>query len=288
MRKITLIFILNLVLTATAVRSQDLMDLLDSNAAKNADFTTATFKTTHLVIGQSTESVATGELNLVISHHFGDISEGTKNFFGLDQSTIRLGLEYGISKRISAGIGRSTWQKTVDGNIKIKILRQKKPGSPFTVSYFGAMTVNTSPWQNPERVNYFTSRLDYVNQLLIASKISDAFSVQLMPTYVHKNLVKLIADQNDIFAAGAGMRYKFTSRMSVNAEYYYLMPGKTADDFNNSLSLGVDLETGGHVFQLFFTNSHPLFERGFITETSGKWGKGNIFFGFNIVRTFSL
>jgi hypothetical protein len=101
-------------------------------------------------------------------------------------------------------------------------------------------------------------------------------------------LVKRVIDQNNIFAVGAGGRYKLSKRLSVNAEYYYLLPGQTADDFDNSLSLGFDIETGGHVFQLFFTNSQPLFERGFISETQGKWSKADIFFGFNIIRTFTI
>ena len=159
---------------------------------------------------------------------------------------------------------------------------------PFSVSYFGGITVNTLPFEDKSRVNYFTSRLAFVNELLIARKFSNNLSLQLMGLHVHKNLVKRVIDQNDAFAAGLGGRFKFTQRMSVNAEYYYVMPGQTAKDCKNSLSVGVDLETGGHVFQLFLTNSQPLFERGFITETQGNWSKGEIYFGFNIIRTFSM
>jgi hypothetical protein len=288
MRKFSTLFILFTIFIIPTSNSQDLMGMLGSDSSKTKEAITATFKTTHLVIGQSIETVAKGNLYLVISHHFGKINEGAYTYFGLDQSTIRLGIEYGILRWLSLGIGRNTYQKTYDGNIKIKILRQKKSGIPFTVTYFGGMSVNSMHWEDPARKNYFTSRLGYVNQLLIASKITNDLSLQIMPTHVHKNLVKLKADQNDIFAVGAGMRFKFTSRMSLNAEYYHLLPGQTAKDFDNSLSIGVDIETGGHVFQLFLTNSHPLFERGFITETSGTWAKGDIYFGFNITRTFTI
>ncbi|NTW31525.1 MAG: hypothetical protein HGB12_02680 [Bacteroidetes bacterium] len=288
MKKITLLFLLLGSLCIQKSYSQELMNMLkdDENTAK--DYTTAAFKTTRLVIGQSIENVAKGNLNFIISHHFGSINEGKSEFFGLDQSTIRLGLEYGILDILEVGIGRSTYQKTADGYLKLKLLRQQKSKIPISVSYFGNTTLNTLKWEDPNRDNYFTSRLSFVSQMLIARKFNNNLSLQIIATHVHKNLVKKIVDQNDCFAVGGGGRYKFSNRMSVNTEYHYVLPGQTADDFSNSLSFGVDMETGGHVFQLFFTNSHPLFERGFITETTGKWNKGDIYFGFNIIRTFTV
>ncbi len=269
------------------IKSQDLMDLL-GNEKPSKEFATATFKTTHLILGQSIENVAKGHLNFIIAHHFGRINEGSYNFWGLDQSTIRIGLEYGVTDKLEVGLGRSTYQKTIDGFVKYKILRQNNMKMPISISYFGSMAINTLKWEDPTRDNFFSSRLSFVNQLLIARKFNNNLSLQIMPSFVHKNLVKRVIDQNNIFALGGGGRYKLTKRLSVNAEYYHLLPGQTADDFDNSLSLGVDIETGGHVFQLFFTNSQPLFERGFITETQGKWNKGDIFFGFNIIRTFTV
>ena len=286
MQKIKFLSVIFVCLLTQNIKSQDLMDLLGKDTTK--ELTTATFKTTHLIIGQSVENVGKGSLNVLISHHFGKVNDGLYNFFGLDQSTIRLGVEYGITNRLEAGIGRSSLQKTADGYVKYKILRQNNIDMPLTVTYFGGMAMNTLKWADPTRKNFFTSRLSFVNQLLIARKFTEDLSLQLMPTHVHKNLVPRIVDQNDVFAVGAGGRYKFTRRMSVNAEYYYLLPGQSAKDFQNSLSLGVDLETGGHVFQLFFTNSQPLFERGFVSETQGKWNKAEIFFGFNIIRTFGI
>lgn len=286
MQKITSLFLLLACLLTQSAKSQDLLDMLGDPTSK--EYTTATFKTTHLILGQSIENVAKGNLNFIISHHFGRINEGSYNFWGLDQSTIRLGVEYGLTDKIELGLGRSTYQKTIDGFVKYKILRQDNQKMPVSVSYFGSMAINTLKWDDPTRENFFSSRLSFVNQILVAKKFNNNLSLQIMPTHVHKNLVKRAIDQNNIFAVGAGGRYKLTQRFSVNAEYYYLLPGQTADDFDNSLSLGVDIETGGHVFQLFFTNSQPLFERGFITETQGKWNKGDVFFGFNIVRTFTI
>ncbi len=287
MKKNITLFSFFLLFISQNIKSQDLMDLL-GNDKPSKEFATAAFKTTHLILGQSIENVAKGHLNFIIAHHFGRINEGSYNFWGLDQSTIRIGLEYGITDKLEVGLGRSSYQKTIDGFVKYKILRQNNMNMPISISYFGGMAINTLKWEDPTRDNFFSSRLSFVNQLLIARKFTDKLSLQLMPSFVHKNLVKRVIDQNNIFAIGGGGRYKLTKRLSVNAEYYQLLPGQTADDFDNSLSLGVDIETGGHVFQLFFTNSQPLFERGFITETQGKWNKGDVFFGFNIIRTFAV
>jgi hypothetical protein len=287
MKKNITLFSFFLLFISQNIKSQDLMDLL-GNDKPSKEFATAAFKTTHLILGQSIENVAKGHLNFIIAHHFGRVNEGSYNFWGLDQSTIRIGLEYGITDKLEVGLGRSSYQKTIDGFVKYKILRQNNMNMPISISYFGGMAINTLKWEDPTRDNFFSSRLSFVNQLLIARKFNDKLSLQLMPSFVHKNLVKRVIDQNNIFAIGGGGRYKLTKRLSVNAEYYQLLPGQTADDFDNSLSLGVDIETGGHVFQLFFTNSQPLFERGFITETQGKWNKGDVFFGFNIIRTFAV
>ena len=234
---------------------------------------------------------AKGNLVFNISHHFGKVNSGAYNLAGLDQSTIRFGFEYGVSDRIAIGAGRSSLLKTFDGYFKVKLLRQQsgKRNIPFTVNWMAGMDLNSTKWANPDRTNYFTSRLSYVHQIMIARKFNNALSLQLTPTMVHKNLVPLMTDKNDIFAMGFGGRIKLTQRLSLNAEYFYLMPGNTATaNYYNSFSLGVDIETGGHVFQLHFTNSQAMFERGFITETNGKWSKGDVYFGFNITRTFVL
>lgn len=267
----------------------DLMDLLGDDKPAT-EYAWGTFKTTRVVLNQSIQAPAKGDLIFIISHHFGRLNQGAYDLFGLDQATIRFGLEYGISNRLTVGVGRSTYKKLYDGFVKFKLLQQSsgERDMPVTVSYFGSMGVNSLRWENPDRVNYFSSRLSYVHQLLIARKFCSAFSIQITPTLVHRNLVALRDDQNTVFALGAGGRLKLTQRMSINAEYFYLMPGKTADNFDNSLSLGFDIETGGHVFQLFFTNSVPINENGFITETQGDWLNGDIYFGFNITRTFTL
>lgn len=271
------------------VMSQGLFDLFEDEEPV-VEYTFATFKTTRIVNSQSVENPPVGNLKFVVSHHFGKLNDGAYNLWGLDQSTIRLGLEYGLTERFAIAVGRSSFEKTFDGFAKYKILRQSSGAKvmPVTVSLYTGIYLNSLEWRYPERENYYTSRLSFAYQLLIARKFSNTFSFQLTPTLIHKNLVEKIEDPNDIFALGYGGRVRLTNRITFNAEYYQLLTQKTAEKFNNMLSLGFDLETGGHVFQLHFTNAQPLFERAFITETTGNWLKGDIYFGFNIVRVFTL
>lgn len=269
-------------------KAQELMDVFGEEEP-TTEFTAATFKTSRIVSGHSIESPANGVLLFTISHHFGRLNTGAYDFFGLDQATIRLGLEYGINDIISVGIGRSSYQKTFDGFIKAKVLRQSTGvrNMPVSVSAFAAMDLFSLKWQDTERTNYFSSRLSYIYQLLIARKFNNNLSLQLSPTFIHKNLVKE-TNSNDIFALGIGGRYKLTKRVSINAEYFHNFESYITENFENPLSIGFDIETGGHVFQLHFTNSQPMFDRGLITETTGKWSNGDVYFGFNISRVFTI
>jgi hypothetical protein len=270
----------------------DLMNLLDKNQAREVNYTTATFKSTRILNGHSIERMAPGQLDVRISHRFGTLNSGAYNFFGLDQSNIHLSLEYGITKWLMIGAGRGSYEKTFDGFTKFSILRQSSGERvmPVSVSVVTSAALNSLRWTDTTRTNYFSSRLAYVAQVLIARKISQSFSVQLTPSYVHRNLVATELDPNDLYSIGAGGRMKLSRRISLNAEYYYLLNPKTymSQQIYNPFSVGVDIETGGHVFQLFFSNSLGMIEKSFIGETTGSWAKGDIHFGFNISRVFTL
>ena len=278
--------------------AQDLMDML-KDEKPTTNYTYATFKTTRVVLGQSVESPAAGTLQFLVEHDFGALNTGAYNMWGLDQSTIRLGLEYGINDCLSVGIGRSSYEKTFDGSLKAKIVRQStgEKNMPVSMSFYGAAFLNSMHFTDPSRTNYFSSRMSYLAQLLIARKFSNSFSLQITPTYIHKNLVKTRGDNNDNVSIGIGGRYKVAQRTSVNAEYFYQIPGfvnsysvsaTESAKYRNCLSVGVDLETGGHVFQFRLTNAQPMFERAFITETTNKWTDGGIFLGFTINRVFTI
>lgn len=271
--------------------SQDLDELLSKvDSDGSPELVYGIFKGTTIINGQSVEIAGNNDLRFLVSHRFGDVSRGLYDFFGLDQGTTRLGFEYGIKNHLSFIIGRSSYEKTYDGGMKIKILNQQKGARniPFAVTVYTAVFVNTMRWEDPERENLFSSRFSYSTQLLAARKFNKKLSLQISPSFVHYNLVKSADDQNNIFSLGLGGRYKLGSRFSVNGEYFYLFPGKTSDEYSNSLSLGVDIETGGHVFQLHCTNSQLMFAPGYITRSDGKWSDGNVFFGFNIYRNFSF
>lgn len=278
------------VLSCSAFAQDDLMKMLEEETGKNEkhEYTTATFKTTRIINGHSVENVAAGVLDLRIGHRFGYINGGAYELFGLDQATMRLGLDYGLTKRWMIGIGRSTYQKQFDGFTKFKLLRQENSGMPVTASVMASMMYKSLRFDNVSRENYYTSNLFYCGQILIGRKFNESLSLQLMPTIVHFNLVKGTSNPNDIFALGGGGRLKLSKRVSVNAEYYYQLPGYMLAGAQNSLAIGFDIETGGHVFQLNFTNSTGMTERSFISETTGDFFEGDIHFGFTISRVFTI
>jgi len=289
MQKLKLTFLVTLILLVSSVSAQDLMDMLNDEAPQT-NYTYATFKTTRIVLGQSVENPAKGTLQFLVEHNFGKVNEGAYNMWGLDRSTIRLGLEYGVTDKLSLSLGRSTYEKTVDGALKYKILRQStgKRNMPLSLSVYAGGAWNGLKWADTSRTNYFSSRMSYVTQLLIARKFSNALSLQFTPTMIHKNLVATRNEQNDIFSMGIGGRLKVTQRTTLNAEYFYMLPGTSADIYTNCLSVGCDIETGGHVFQFRLSNAQPMFEQGFIGDNTEKWSKGDIYFGFTINRVFTI
>ncbi|MCW3111522.1 MAG: hypothetical protein JWQ09_6028 [Segetibacter sp.] len=292
------------------VYAQDTTDLMsqlekETSNKEPVKYVTAAFKTTRLINGHTIENVAKGVLDVKISHRFGTIGGtegGAYNLYGLDNATMRMGFDYGITRFLMVGIGRSTYKKTYDAFFKLKLLRQStgKRNMPFTVSYVPSIAIKTAPKPPADRKNYFSSKLSFTHQLIIGRKFSEATSLQLMPSYIHNNLAEYISDPNNLFAIGIGGRQKLTKRVSINVEYYYQLPGHKLEDYKdqsgtiirqgstNSLSVGFDIETGGHVFQLHFTNSRAMNEAGFITESTDQWNKGHILFGFNISRVFTI
>ena len=291
MSRLSLALLLSLI-PLSIFAQDDLMNLLNENVQAEINYTTATFKSTRIMNGHSIEKMAPGQLDFRISHRFGTLNSGAYNLWGLDQANIHFGLEYGIFKWLMIGVGRGTYEKTFDGFAKFTILRQSTGAKemPVSLSAFSSVAINSLKWTDTERTNYFSSRLSYVAQVLVARKFSPSLSFQLTPSYVHRNMVPTELDPNDLFAIGAGGRMKLSKRISFNAEYYYVANPKDymSQQIYNPLSVGFDIETGGHVFQIILTNSVAMIEKGFIGETTGSWAKGDIHLGFNISRVFNL
>jgi hypothetical protein len=203
---------------------------------------------------------------------------------------MRLGFDFGILPNLMVGVGRSTYKKEIDGFIKYGLIRQSTGdhSSPITVTGVVGMTINTLPNADNSIQNFFSSKLAYYFQTSIGRKFSEAFTLQITPTMVHNNIVPFESQPNDVYALGIGGRYKFTKRMAFTWDYFYLLNGITEKVNYNPLAVGIDIETGGHVFQLHFSNSTGMNERAFITETSNTWGKGEIRWGFNLSRVFQI
>ncbi|MCB2407207.1 DUF5777 family beta-barrel protein [Hymenobacter lucidus] len=282
-----------LVCGTPALAQDELLQELEKKAADSTqtpgpNYTQATFKGTHIINSQSIETPGEGTLLFLIQHRFGTLNSGAYNFFGLDQAVLRLSFEYGLTDRLALGVGRSSQEKTFDGFVKYKALRQSSGthAMPVSVTLLASSALTSLKFREPERTT--STRLAYTYQALIARKFSSNLSVQFMPTLVHRNFVETTRDQNDVYALGAAVRQKITKRLALTADYFYLLPGATADDMRNALGVGIDIETGGHVFQLHFTNAQGMMESLFVPRTTGNFFDGDIYFGFNVSRAFTV
>jgi hypothetical protein len=270
----------------------DLLAELEKDSEKETEYAFATFKGTRLANGHSIETKNAGSLEFIFAHRFGAINGGWYEMYGLDDAFVRLGLDYGITDRLSVSIGRNSFDKTMDGYAKFRIVRQSTGAKafPFSVTGLAGGGYKFDPKKNSAVSDDFETvdRLSYTGQLLIARKFSTNFSLQLMPTYVHKNAVVKSQEENDQVALGFGGRIKLTKSVAITTEYYYNFSEKDGSPYYNPLAFGIDIETGGHVFQLVLTNAIGLTERAFITETRDDFFDGDIHLGFNVTRTFQL
>lgn len=293
-KKLKVLFFLFGLGFSTSLFAQD--DLLSGMEDKNAkQYISNAFKSSRVINGHSMEFIGKGVLDTRILHRFGYVNSGFENLFGLDQASMRFGFDYGVTKDLTVGIGRSTFDKEWDGFIKYRPIQQSTGGkhpSPVSVVLVTGMTCVSKKWDDPNRTNYFTSRLGYYNEVIIGRKFNEHFSLQIAPTHVHINLVEGKDYTNDFFAVGLGARYKLSKRTAFVVDYHYLV--KSDDDnaqfknMKNPLAIGFDIETGGHVFQLHFSNSNGMNEKAFITNTTHSWGKGEVSFGFNLSRVFTV
>ncbi|MDA9151376.1 DUF5777 family beta-barrel protein [Schleiferiaceae bacterium] len=284
------LFFLGLILLGSSLRAQDdLMAELELLApAPTKSYSYATFKGTRVINQQSIELPGKGVGQFVIGHRFGALNDRPLyNLFGLDVAQIRFEYSYSPYAWLNVGAGRSSGSKTYDTFAKIRFLRQSSGAgwnSPVSMAYYTSATLVTTPFSDGFD-HYFTDRLAYTHQVLVARKFTDALSLQLSPTLVHFNLVPTVADANDQWALSFAGRYKLTQRMALTAEY--MLNLNAVDGYHNSGSIGLDIETGGHVFQFHLTNSRSMADPQWMMQTPGQWSRGDIFLGFNITRVFT-
>jgi hypothetical protein len=260
------------------------MNSLDKDLNNEINYTAYTFKSNHIINGQSVENMKAMQLDFRINHRFGEINEGMYKLYGLDEALINFSFEYGLTDWCNIGFRRGTYQKIYDGSAKFLIFRQSsgKRNFPVTITFFTDFGANTE-----DQLMAMTKRFSYAHQILIARKFNENLSLQLTPSFVHRNLVNYNED-NDVISFGFGGRYKLFRRVSLTWEYSYSPTIANSKKYFNPIALGFDIETGGHVFQLFVTNSIPMVEKGVIAETTGDIKNQGIHFGFNISRVFSF
>ncbi|WP_341215057.1 DUF5777 family beta-barrel protein [uncultured Wocania sp.] len=281
MKSIFLIFLFPIFCLA----QNDLLDEIDSDSI-GAQYVTAAFKGLKIVNFESTKLVAKKELTFIVAHRFGSVENGFDSFFGLDDAVTRLNFVYGLTDAINIGVSRSSFQKIYETSFKYRLLRQAENGSPFTIVGFNAFLINTALDKANLPLLKFKHRLGYTAQLLISRKIDTNFSIELAPTFFHDNYVMVDAQNNSQFALGFGSRYKLGKRWSLNADYGLHLNRASNSPFKNPLSIGLDLETGGHVFQMHFTNAQGMNTNSFLGQGSGDWFDGEFYFGFNLSRVF--
>lgn len=276
---------------AVAVTAQDdLLSELEQAQPEATQYAMQTFKGTRIVNSHSVETKGNGELEFIFSHRFGRINSGSYNFWGLDDAFVRLGLEHGITDRLGVSIGRTSIDKTFDTFLKYKILRQSEGRNsvPFTLTALAAGYIKTSPRAKDNPAITTNDRLAYSLSMMLARKFNSNLSLQLTPVFVHRNAVFQSVENNDDAALGIGGRYKVTRSVALSGEYFYRLNPKSTSLNYDPIGIGIDIETGGHVFQLVFTNSLGMFDRAIVAETAGDFFDGDVHFGFNITRTFHL
>ncbi len=295
--KDSLIFLFSfLVLSTTALAQDDLLAELESATDTNQDVIAA-FKGLKVVNFESTKLVGKKDFVLVVAHRFGTVKNGIDDFFGLDGAVTQLKFIYGVNDWLNLGVARSSLQKTYGVHAKYRLINQQTEGSPVTVVGYNLVSINTALDSDLFDNLNFSDRLTYTTQVLVSRKVSEKLSLLVAPTFIHENLatrstvvtdteIQTFDEENNQFAVGLGGRYKLTKRWSINVDYGIHLNRNKNSNFNNPFSIGFDLETGGHVFQMHFTNAQPMFEDGFIVRGAGDWTDGDFFFGFNLSRTF--
>ena len=268
----------------TILAQDDLLDELE-NTATEVVFKAPAFKAMKIGNLQSTKVAEKGDFFFYLSHRFGTIEDGISTFYGLDDANTKIQFIYGIMKNVQLGISRESLRRTYATSAKVRLASQTNK-FPLNLTAYGTINMNTQVNENLIAELKFADRLSYTTQLLVARRFSNKFSLEIAPSFVRQNLVLESFQKHNQFALGVGGRYKITKRMSVNLDYAYNFSRAEESIFNEPLTIGLDIETGGHVFQLLFSNSRSTNEPSFISNAEGDWGAGTIFFGFNLVRVF--
>ncbi len=288
MMKLKFITVVFFLLPFLSFGQDDLLDELNESASKEKNYTSAAFKSLKVVNFETTKLISKREFFFVVAHRFGSVENGFDDFFGLDNANTRIQFIYGISDGFNVGISRSGFEETYDAHIKYRIARQVIGGFPVSISGYNLIAVNTELDSDVFQGLDFNDRLRYTSQIIISRKFNENLSLLVSPTFFQDNFVANDDQDNAQFAVGLGGRYKLTKRFSINLDYGIHLNRANSSQFRNALAIGVDIETGGHVFQLHFSNAQGIFENAFLGQAGGNFFDGDFFFGFNLNRSFSF
>lgn len=287
MKAIKIFFTFLFFIGISANAQDELMRELDS-IPTNKEIVTTAFKGLQICNMQSTKLAAKGEWYFLVSHRFGDLKNGINTFFGLDQAYTKIGGIYGVADWLSIGATRHTYQKTFEFAIKYRLANQQIDGFPVTIVGYNTMDINSELNTDLYPGLKFNNRLAFSSQVLASRKFSNAFSAEMAAIYIHKNVYDDLLDQENLYLVGAGTRYKISKRLSVNLEYAARLNLKenTRSSYRDPVTIGLDIETGGHVFQFVFSNTQPMNDVALFSNAGGNWEKGSVYFGFNLYRVF--
>lgn len=274
--------LLFLLLPFLSFAQEDLLSEIDTTMGKQT--VTSAFKALKIVNLESTKLAAKGDLYFIVAHRFGSVKDGFEGFYGLDNANTQIKFLYGLKDWLTISGARS--ELAYDFSVKYRLKEQVENGFPVAIVGFNSLAINNTLKESLYPNMNFQNRLIFVNQILISRKFTDRLSLELAPTFFHENFVADDLQDNSQYAIGIGGRYKITNRWSINADYAAHLNRASGSIYKNPLSIGVDLETGGHVFQMHFTSSQGIHEAGFLGQTTGDWTKGDVFFGFNLARVF--
>ena len=262
---------------------EDLLKDIDSASSQKSKVDAA-FKALKIVNIESTKLASKGDFYFIVAHRFGSLKDGFEGAYGLDNAISQLKFMYGVSEWFTISAARS--ELAYDFSGKFLLHSQETNGFPVAIAAFTSVAFNNTLKESNYPRMKFENRLVYVAQLLVSRKFNNKFSFEIAPTFFHENFVIDDEQDNSQYALGLGGRYKLAKRWSVNIDYAAHLNRSSSSPFKDPLSIGFDLETGGHVFQMHFSSSQGIHEAGFLGNSTGDWSKGDIFFGFNLLRVF--
>ena len=274
-----------LICTLIVFSQDELLSEIDT-VIEEPTYASAVFKGLKVINFESTKLVAKKGFNFIVSHRFGTVKNGFQNLFGLDEAVTHLNFVYGLSDNINISASRSSNQKIYEVATKFRLVNQQAGKIPLTVVGYTSVLANTSLDTDNLPKLEFKHRLSYVAQLLVSRKMNNNLSLILSPTFFHDNYLTDDFQENSQYGVGFGVRYKLGKRWSLNTEYGMHLNRSENSLYKNPFSIGVDLETGGHVFQLLFTNSQSMNTNGVFGTSTGEWGESDVYFGFNLARSF--